>query len=104
MIKAEPDEVMAWLTEMSLRPCDFTREDFDAYETEILVNTVIDMVERNEPIKVTRHNKYWATCKDCGNVFRAFMMAAKKARYCPNCGRRLEWDERDHFYGAGAGR
>ena len=104
MIKAEPDEVMAWLTEISLRPCDFTREDYDAYETEILVDTVIDMVERNKPIIVTRHNKYWSTCKDCGNVFRAFMMAAKKARYCPNCGRRLEWDEGDHVSGTGSGR
>lgn len=48
---------------------------------------------REKPVKATRHNKYWGTCEDCGEHFRAFMLAEKKARYCPNCGRRLEWDE-----------
>ena len=44
-----------------------------------------------EPVKAEMHNKYWATCEGCAVTFRAFMMPAKKAKFCPNCGRRLEW-------------
>ena len=45
-----------------------------------------------EPVKAEMHNKYWATCEECVTTFRAFMMPAKKAKCCPNCGRRLEWE------------
>lgn len=48
---------------------------------------------REKPVKATRHNKYWGICEDCGGHFRAFMLIEKKARFCPNCGRRLEWNE-----------
>ena len=68
MINAETDKVMEWLKEISLRPCDFTREDYDAYETEILVNTVIDMVERNKPEEVDIEGggtTWWYVCGDC---------------------------------------
>lgn len=94
MLVADPDEVMAWLNEISLRPCDFVREeDYDAYETERLVDTVLDIVKRyEEPTPVTIRNKYWAKCTECGSIFRAFAMAGAKARYCPMCGKWLKWE------------
>jgi len=42
------ENVIAWLTEISLRPCDFTRDDFDATETERLANDAIEIVEDAE--------------------------------------------------------
>ena len=45
---ADREKVIAWLTEISLRPCDFTRDDFDAVETERLANDAIEIVEDAE--------------------------------------------------------
>ena len=42
------EKVIAWLTEISLRPCDFTRDDYDAYETERLANDAIEIVNDAE--------------------------------------------------------
>jgi hypothetical protein len=42
---ADMEKVIAWLTEISLRPCDFTRDDFDAYETEHLANEALEICE-----------------------------------------------------------
>ena len=39
------EKVIAWLTEISLRPCDFTTDDFDAYETELLANEALEICE-----------------------------------------------------------
>ena len=43
------------------------------------------------PVKAEMQNKSWAICEGCGKDFRAFMMPDRKAKCCPNCGRRLEW-------------
>ena len=39
------EKVIAWLTEISLRPCDFATDDFDAYETELLANEALEICE-----------------------------------------------------------
>lgn len=42
------EKVIAWLTEISLRPCDFARDDYDANETERLANDAIEIVNAAE--------------------------------------------------------
>ena len=66
------------------------------------VDVLIELLKEQDPVKAERHNKFWAVCEECTTDFRAFMMPEKKAKYCPNCGRRLEWVEGDHISGAGA--
>lgn len=39
------EKVTAWLNEISLRPCDFATDDFDAYETEHLANEALEICE-----------------------------------------------------------
>ena len=39
------EKVIEWLTEISLRPCDFATDDFDAYETEHLANEALEICE-----------------------------------------------------------
>lgn len=48
---------------------------------------------KRKAVSVKIENTYWAKCGGCEHYFRMFMMAEKKAKCCPNCGRRLEWDE-----------
>lgn len=42
---ADREKVIAWLTEISLRPCDFATDCFDAYETEHLANEALEICE-----------------------------------------------------------
>ena len=42
------EKVISWLTEISLRPCDFIRDDFDEYETEHLANDALDLLKELE--------------------------------------------------------
>ena len=39
------EKVIAWLTEISLRPCDFATDYFDAYETEHLADEALEICE-----------------------------------------------------------
>ena len=54
---------------------------------------------REKPVKAIKVSGYWAACEGCGEHFRIFMMAGKKAKYCPNCGKRVEYE---HHHDAGA--
>lgn len=51
----------------------------------------IELLKKQLPTKALTKNRYWAVCNDCGNTFRKFMMPAKKAKYCPECGKKIEW-------------
>lgn len=59
------EKVIAWLTEISLRPCDFATDDFDAYETEHLANEALEICEdakvfnqqRNDAIALLKEQK-----------------------------------------------
>ena len=54
--------------------------------------SIIELIKDKKTVKVTRKNNYWATCDGCGKTFRVFMMPAKKAKHCPECGREIIWD------------
>jgi len=41
----EIEDVIKWLKEISLRPCDFATDDFDSYETEHLANEALEICE-----------------------------------------------------------
>lgn len=46
MLKIPIEEVIEWIDEICMRPCDFTRDDFNSYETEILANNAKDYLEQ----------------------------------------------------------
>lgn len=73
------EKVIAWLNEISLRPCDFATDDFDAYETELLANEALDICEdakifnqqRNDALAMLKEHtapndmKWNPDCEDC---------------------------------------
>ena len=72
------EKVIAWLTEISLRPCDFARDDFDAYETEHLANEALEICEdakvfnqqRNDALELLKEQPQIVRCKDCKFAFQ----------------------------------
>ena len=68
MIMLDRDQVINWLNEISLRPCDFTREDFDAYETELLANTAMELLDIDSKPLVQREIK----CPNCHKEFTSY--------------------------------
>ena len=68
MIMLDRDQVINWLNEISLRPCDFTREDFDAYETEMLANTAMDLLDIDSKPLVQREIE----CPNCHQRFTSY--------------------------------
>ena len=49
MIIYDRDKIIEWLTEISLRPCDFSRpEDYDDNMTEDLADGAIDMLKKQK--------------------------------------------------------
>ena len=61
----EIEDVIKWLTEISLRPCDFATDDFDSYETEHLANEALEICEeakvfckqRNDALELLKEKK-----------------------------------------------
>lgn len=41
----EIEKVVEWLTEISLRPCDFATDEFNSYDTEHLANEALEICE-----------------------------------------------------------
>ena len=68
MIMLDRDQVINWLNEISLRPCDFTREDFDAYETELLANTAMELLDIDSKPLVQREIE----CPKCHQRFTSY--------------------------------
>lgn len=68
MIMLDRDEVINWLNEISLRPCDFTREDFDACETELLANTAMELLDIDSKPLVQREIE----CPNCHQRFTSY--------------------------------
>ena len=68
------EDVIAWLTEISLRPCDFATDDFDSYETERLANEAIEIAndaeifckQRNDAVAMLKEQEQHCCCL-CGN-------------------------------------
>ena len=44
----DKENVIAWLTEISLRPCDFATNEFDKYETEHLANDALELIAERD--------------------------------------------------------
>lgn len=65
---------------------------------ELMLLNAIDLLK--EPIPpaepetstATIVNKYWAICGQCGGHYRLHMMPNEKAKYCPRCGKKLEYE------------
>ena len=96
------EKVIAWLTEISLRPCDFVRDDFDAYETEHLANEALEICEDAKVFNQQRNNalallkeqeavepKVSSADQRCGNCNKVIEMDGWKA--CPWCGKIIDW-------------
>lgn len=45
MINYDPSEILEWLRDISLRPCDFTTDEYDSDKTEGLALGAIEMIE-----------------------------------------------------------
>ena len=59
---------------------------------ELMLLSAIDLLKEPEKVNVEILNTYWAECKECGEHYRMFMMPAKRARFCPNCGMELKYE------------
>lgn len=90
------EKVIAWLTEISLRPCDFTRDDFDTTETEHLADDALAMLKKQAPEEpkwlefedgLTGQKYEVPSCGFCGTVLSG------DEWYCPQCGKEVKWDE-----------
>lgn len=109
MIIYDKEQIVAWLTEISLRPCDFSRpEDFDDNMTEDLANGALELLET--PME-RRDDAYWvedsspgetigahwacSDCKVCFGEINKWNPMERRWRYCPSCGARmngLKWE------------
>lgn len=83
------ENVIKWLAEISLRPCDFTTEDFDATQTEHLADDALDLLREQEPVTpvCTEYDKAIVlfSCRDC----KTQLLFGQ--RYCHMCGRAVKW-------------
>ena len=101
-------KVVEWLTEISLRPCDFATDDFDAYETEHNANDALELIserdayleqkiallkeqEAVEPVLIREgrnknYNDY--VCPRCDNE------VVYEQNYCSECGVQFLWEGR----------
>lgn len=102
------EKVIAWLTEISLRPCDFATDDFDAYETEHLADEALEICEdakvfnkqRNDALALLKElepvepemegggSSWWMVCGECHGQID------EKDDYCRHCGRRILRNEK----------
>lgn len=104
MLYYDRNQVIDWIKEISLRPCDFSRpEDYDDNKTEDLANCALDILE--EPIK---HRPYaeWIEDSDPGETIGAHWKCSEcnvcfgerepwnpiqcKWHYCPSCGAEMK--------------
>lgn len=86
----DKEKVIEWLKEISLRPCDFTTEDFDATQTEHLADDALDLLREQETTFIKeedRTNHYH--CEKCGYVTG---IIARMHKFCPECGRKVMWE------------
>ena len=88
------EKVIAWLTEISLRPCDFTRDDFDAYETERLANDAIEIVEDAE-IFCKQRNDALALLKEQEAVKPVLDEQTGRIWLCGKCGSFVGFEDND---------
>ena len=111
------EKIIAWLTEISLRPCDFATDDFDAYETEHLANEALEIYEdakvfnqqRNDAIALLKEqeakpvmestNMYTGLpithCPKCGISLDRYLYGRQyegQINYCPMCGQAVKWE------------
>ena len=95
------DEIIEWLTEISLRPCDFSRpEDYDDNKTEDLSMGAIELLKGP---KQRKGQWKWIGLLDkktglfnCGCCFKCWTAPRDSDLYkmgfhfCPNCGAKME--------------
>ena len=62
---------------------------------ELMLTSGRNLLRQPEKVNVEIRNKYWATCKECYETFRIYMIPAQKAHFCPNCGMELKWNDKD---------
>lgn len=100
MIIYDREKIMEWLTEISLRPCDFSRpEDYDDNMTEDLANGALDMlktpmelrdsaewVEDSDPGETIGAHWACSDCKVCFGEREVWNPIERGWRYCPSCG------------------
>ena len=103
MIIYDKKQIVAWLTEISLRPCDFSRpEDFDDNTTEDLANGALELlktemehrddaywIENSDPGKIILSHWACSDCKVCFSETNAWNPIKRGWRYCPSCGARM---------------
>ena len=79
----ERDKVIEWLTEIRLRPCDFSRDDFDDYETEHLAINALELLKDQEPVPPEMEGggyNWYPVCGACHGVI------GDMDSYCRHCG------------------
>ena len=101
MIIYDREKIIEWLTEVSLRPCDFSRpEDYDDNMTEDLAMGAIELLKSPEPRRGRWYrnqllDKTTATF-NCGCCFKCWEGPRNADLYkmgfhfCPNCGAAME--------------
>ena len=67
MIIYEPSEILTWLREISLRPCDFTTDEYDSDKTEGLAMGAIELIEGAYP-GAAQHRQQKQTKVDLGGI------------------------------------
>ena len=107
----EIEDVIKWLTEISLRPCDFATDDFDSYTTEHLANEALEICEdakvfckqRNDAFELLKEKlpkqPTWrrgkAFCGWCGgcleNKEQHSSDIVSSIRFCKWCGVPVDW-------------
>ena len=98
---SDREKVIEWLKEISLRPCDFTTEDFDVTQTEHLADDALALLREQEPVKkepvrfrvcragVSNYPFWDCVCDGCGYKTST---AHTNWKYCPVCGLEVKWD------------
>ena len=104
MIIYDKDKIIEWLTEISLRPCDFSRpEDYDDNMTEdladgaleilkgpIAARPVADWVEDSDPGELIGAHWKCSNCEVCYGEPMPWRPLARGWRFCPSCGYEME--------------
>ena len=87
----EIENVIEWLTEISLRPCDFATDEFNAYDTEHLANEALEICE-DAKVFCQQRNEAFAKLKEQEEQKRKWLqcIADNQLAFAPS--------ERDNAY------
>lgn len=56
-----------------------------------MFDAALKLLKEQEPTRPVFNGRYWE-CEKCGEKYKD-ILAAKEYKYCPHCGRRIEWAE-----------